>query len=102
LYRINREGLSANLHRQLESWERVVAKLRAIAPDLVIPHERRARAYILRYLARHAIRMGSPDALGFARRALETDWHILLEEPRRTGLTAVAAHFTSWFAPFRT
>lgn len=96
LYRVNRAGLSANLHRQLDSWEQLVMKLRAIAPDLITPHERRARAYMLRYLARHAIRMGSPDAATFARRALHADWHILLEEPRRTGLTTLAAHFTSW------
>ncbi|MEM9511785.1 MAG: glycosyltransferase family A protein [Cyanobacteria bacterium P01_E01_bin.48] len=99
LYRINRGGLSANLHRQLESWEQMVTKLRALSPELIAPHERRARAYILRYLARNAIRMGSKDAAAFARKALTTDWRIAIEEPRRTSLTVLAAHAASCWSP---
>lgn len=55
LYRVNPHGLSANIDRQLESWERMLAKLARIAPDLVVREGAAARAYQHRYLLRRAI-----------------------------------------------
>jgi glycosyltransferase involved in cell wall biosynthesis len=92
LYRVNAGGLSANVLRQLESWERVIEKTRTYAPDVVARWERPARAYQLRYLARRAVRLRDGRlAVEFVRRALEEDWRILVNEPRRTLLTLVAA-----------
>ena len=92
LYRVNTQGLSANFLKQLESWERVLDKLRAIAPAEIAPWEDMAMAYELRYLARSAIRIKSAEAVNLINRALFTYWRILVEEPRRTGLTLVAAY----------
>lgn len=92
-YRVNGGGLSANLTRQLETWERVIEKTRAYAPEVVAQSGNLARAYQLRYLARRAVR--SQDALqavAFVHRALATDPRILTEEPQRTLLTLVAAY----------
>jgi glycosyltransferase involved in cell wall biosynthesis len=93
LYRVNSESLSANLPKQLESWEKVIDKTRTYAPELFAQWESRARAYQLRYLARRAIR--KPDgveAVRFVNRALATDWRISIEEPRRTIMTVFAAY----------
>lgn len=93
LYRVNSGSLSANLLKQLESWEKVMDKTRTYAPELLAQWESRARAYQLRYLARRAIR--KPDggeAVKLVNRALATDWRILIEEPRRTILTILAAY----------
>lgn len=93
LYRVNSESLSANLPKQLESWEKVIDKTRTYAPELFAQWESRARAYQLRYLARRAIR--KPDggeAVNLVNRALANDWRILIEEPRRTIMTILAAY----------
>jgi glycosyltransferase involved in cell wall biosynthesis len=93
LYRVNSESLSANLLKQLDSWEKVIDKTRTYAPELLAQWESRARAYQLRYLSRRAIR--KPDggeAVNLVNRALATDWRILIEEPRRTIMTILAAY----------
>jgi glycosyltransferase involved in cell wall biosynthesis len=91
-YRVSTAGLSANVMRQYESWERMIAKVRDLDPAFARRHVRRARAYQLRYLARRAVRMRSR---GLAARLA---WHslllcprILLQEPKRTLATLVAA-----------
>ena len=92
LYRVNPGGLSANLERQLESWERVVAKTAIYAPDFVHRWAPRARAFQLRYLARRAVRQGAATtALRLCLRALACDPAIAWQEPARTGSTLVAA-----------
>lgn len=92
-YRVNSGGLSANLWKQLESWERVIAKTRTYAPEVVNQWENLARAYQLRYLARRAIRnKDGEQAMSLVNRALWTHWQILLQEPRRTLLTLIAAY----------
>lgn len=93
LYRVNDDGLSANILPQLESWERVIEKTRGYAPEIIARWERPARAYQLRYLARRAIRLREGRlAVAFLQRALVQDWRILIREPRRTLLTLAAAH----------
>jgi glycosyltransferase involved in cell wall biosynthesis len=93
LYRVNSGSLSANLLKQLDTWEKVIDKTRTYAPEILAEWESRARAYQLRYLARRAIR--KPDggeAVKLVHRALATDWRITIEEPRRTILTLLAAY----------
>lgn len=93
LYRINPGGLSANLLKQLESWEEVLEKTRSYAPELVNQWEKTAKAYQLRMLARSAVRLkAGPIAVELLHRALITYWRILLEEPRPTILTLSAAY----------
>ncbi|UVO52751.1 glycosyltransferase [Sphingomonas sp. SUN039] len=91
-YRIVRGGLSANIVRQFESWQRAVDKLAGYAPDLVARHGNRAAAYQLRYLARRAVQLGDgPFAAALVRQALMRDPAILIAEPVKTAITALAA-----------
>jgi glycosyltransferase involved in cell wall biosynthesis len=93
LYRVNAEGLSANLLKQLESWEQVLEKVRSYAPELIEEWGNLGTAYRLRYLARTAVRLKDGTmAVDFMHRAIATSKHILLEEPRRT--------LRIWFASY--
>ncbi|MBD2200065.1 MULTISPECIES: glycosyltransferase family 2 protein [Calothrix] len=93
LYRVNSGGLSANLLKQLESWERIIDKAKVYAPEFIAKWENPARAYQLRYLARRAVRQrDSKVAVELVNRALMTHWQILLAEPHRTILTILAAY----------
>ncbi len=99
LYRVNSGGLSANMLKQLDSWEKVIEKTRSYAPEIVNQRETLARAYQLRYLARRAVRLqDSSMAVELVNRALATNWRILLEEPRRTLISLAAAYFL-WLLP---
>ncbi|MBW4452184.1 MAG: glycosyltransferase family 2 protein [Nostoc indistinguendum CM1-VF10] len=99
LYRVNSGGLSANMLKQLDSWEKVIEKTRCYAPGIVNQWEALARAYQLRYLARRAVRLqDGAMAVKLVNRALATNWHILSKEPRRTLLTLAAAYFL-WLLP---
>lgn len=93
LYRVNGEGLSANILKQLDSWEQFIAKHRDLLPEIMTQWENPARAYQLRYLARRAIRLkDSHMAVKLINQALMTHWLIIFSEPSRTLLTLVAAY----------
>jgi len=93
LYRISDGGLSANLMKQYASWERVLVKIEASHPEFVAQWGSRARAYQLRYLARRATRQRDGVlAVRLLHQSLATDWRVLVEEPRRTLITLVAAY----------
>lgn len=99
LYRVNSGGLSANMLKQLDSWEKVIEKTRSYSPEIVSQWETLARAYQLRYLARRAVRLQDGSmAVQLVNRALATNWRILLEEPRRTLISLAAAYFL-WLLP---
>lgn len=99
LYRVNSNSLSADVLKQLESWEQVIEKTRSYAPDTVTKWEHTARAYQLRYLCRRAIRLKEGRmAVKLLHRSMKTRWQILLEEPRRTLITIVAAYLL-WLLP---
>jgi glycosyltransferase involved in cell wall biosynthesis len=99
LYRLNSVGLSANMTKQLESWEKVIEKTRQYAPEIINRWESLARAYQLRYLGRRAVRMrDGRTAIHYVSSALATDWRILVEEPQRTILTLTAAYIL-WLFP---
>lgn len=99
LYRVNTESLSANVLKQLASWEQVVEKTRTYAPDVVAQWEDTARAYQLRYLSRRCVRMqDGAMAVKLFHRSLSTNWKIIAEEPRRTLITGAAAYLL-WALP---
>jgi len=91
-YRIIASGLSANLERQHESWERVAARVMKIEPEFGARWIPSARAYQLRYLARRAVTLGDGrTALRLIKRALCSSSHPLLNEPAKTLTTLGAA-----------
>lgn len=95
-YRIIGGGLSANIVRQFESWQRVIEKTASYAPSLIARHGAAAQAYQLRYLSRRAIQLGDyPFARSLASQAIRKHPAILLEEPRKSLVTAAAACATS-------
>ncbi|MGH1466396.1 MAG: glycosyltransferase family 2 protein [Cognatishimia sp.] len=95
LYRVAKGGLSAQTDRQLESWEAVITKLRNLDPDFFAAHERAARAYQLRYLARRAVSGDEGrSAMAFLARAFAASKEPFWAEPNKSITTGVAAVFT--------
>ncbi|WP_038291622.1 glycosyltransferase family 2 protein [Zooshikella ganghwensis] len=93
LYRLNAEGLSAQLYKQLESWEKVAEKTRSYAKSFSQQWEKVARAYQLRYLARQAIRLkDGPTAVSLTHQALKNHKLMIFHEPTRTVTTICAAY----------
>jgi glycosyltransferase involved in cell wall biosynthesis len=88
-YRTSQGGLSADLYQMEAGWQALIEQTRGFAPDFVAQYFAEAQAIQLRYLARRAIRLQLPPYVGldFIRRALKSDWRLLLRQPRRTGLT---------------
>ncbi|NEQ20857.1 MAG: glycosyltransferase family 2 protein [Microcoleus sp. SIO2G3] len=99
LYRINTGGLSANAFKQLEALEMVIEKTRVYAPDIIAECENAAKAYHRRYTVRRIVTLGDgATAVKLFHKVIATYWRILLEEPRRTLLTGVAAYLL-WLLP---
>jgi glycosyltransferase involved in cell wall biosynthesis len=97
LYRVNPKGLSADLYKQLQSWEKVIEKTRSYAPDLINQWISLAKAYQLKYLARQAIRLQDGDtAVALISQAIRTDWRILFSEPKRTLFTLIASYLLKY------
>jgi glycosyltransferase involved in cell wall biosynthesis len=90
-YRINASGLSADVIRQLNSWDQVYASIARIAPDFIAAHGREARGRELRYLARRCVQLRDRGlALTLAMEALAHCPSLLWREPVKT-LTTLAA-----------
>jgi len=90
-YRILAGALSANVVKQYLSWTKMLRKLRGYAPEFVAVHGDTARAYQLRYLARRALQLGNADlAKNLLSKAVGLEPAILVEEPRKTTVTAAA------------
>ncbi|MCP9784689.1 glycosyltransferase family 2 protein [Cyanobium sp. N5-Cardenillas] len=102
-YRTSAGGLSSSLQRMEQGWLRLIQEARRYAPELVAKHFATAQAIHLRYLARRSLRLGGAPAIGtdFMLRSLRSDWRILLRQPRRTVLTALAVFARQLLAPFR-
>jgi len=91
-YRVNAGGLSANVVRQLETWERMAASVKSANPDFYRRWGRISRAFELRYLSRRATRMrDGRKAISLAVQSLVCHFGILLREPRKTIETVGAA-----------
>jgi glycosyltransferase involved in cell wall biosynthesis len=101
LYRVNGDGLSANVLKQYEAWERILAKTQTYNPEFVRGCGNKAKAYQFRYLARRATRQRTPKlAVDLLNQAMTAHWQIILEEPRRT-LISFAAAYLLWLLPPR-
>ncbi len=91
-YRLNPASLSADIPRQLASWQAVMTKVREFAPQAHARVGRLAFAYQLRYLARQAVRQRNGSlASSLVLRAIATAPSMLLREPGRSAVTALAA-----------
>lgn len=102
-YRLNQQGLSANLEQQLESWYRAIFYNEEKYKKFLSKYYVTAKAYQFRYLARRAIHCNMPvEALKYSKKALSTDIKILFQEPRRTISTYLCSvllfHFTKPFS----
>jgi glycosyltransferase involved in cell wall biosynthesis len=90
-YRVNSRGISADVIRHLESWDRVCAKVATYAPDFIAAHGREARARELLYLARRAFRKRDRElSLKFALEALRTWPQLIRDAPIKTTATLTA------------
>jgi len=99
LYRLNSGGLSANIPKQLASWEAVIEKARSHSPELIEKEGSLARAFQLRYLARQALRLQDGRlALSLCAQSLKENPMILVREPSRT-LVSIAAALTQCVLP---
>lgn len=94
-YRTNQAGISANLYRMEEDWNKFNHKIHTYAPEFVNQHYKYAKAFFLRYLARKTIRNQLSPQVGidFITRALKSDWKIIFKEPRRTILTTIVVYY---------
>lgn len=91
-YRINEDGLSANLDKQLASWYEAMDFNTKQHSAFFERWFSLAEAYQFRYLARRAIKSGmSHQALFFLKKALSTNVRVLTEEPKRTLSTLFCA-----------
>ena len=96
LYRIVSGGLSANTTKMYEFWNKMYAKVESYAPHIALHHGKKARAYQLRYYARRAVREGQGmRAMITLAKALCYAPIILIEEPKKTVVTMVAAILAS-------
>jgi glycosyltransferase involved in cell wall biosynthesis len=99
-YRIIGGGLSANVLRQYESWDRMLAKTTRYAPEFVAEHGATARAFQLRYLARRSIQMGDAKfALLLLKDAAKTSLRPFWAEPGKTLETWAAALLARAISP---
>ncbi|MGB6298836.1 MAG: glycosyltransferase family A protein [Rivularia sp. (in: cyanobacteria)] len=103
-YRTNQAGISSNLDRMEEDWNKFNQKIQTYAPIFVNQHYKQAKAFFLRYLARRALRNHLSPKIGvhFMNRALKSDWKIILREPRRTVLTMAAVYGKSFISNWNT
>lgn len=97
LYRVNPEGLSANVIRQYETWLQMLGKTAAFAPEFVAEHGEEARAWQLRYLTRRAVSLRQGGlAWSLAWQALQASPAILRQQPVKTITTLAAASVLRW------
>jgi len=91
-YRLNNNGLSANVERQFETWMQLHNKLEKMAPGFTRKYGPFAKAFQYRYLARRSVFQGQANnAVKFMWLASKTKPGALIRELRRTLETTVAA-----------
>ena len=90
-YRVNNEGLSADVDMQYKTWELFISKISTIAPEFAHNHSAAARAFQCRYIARRCISQANGRAaLSWVIRALKHQPLALMEESGRT-ITTIGA-----------
>lgn len=98
-YRVNAAGLSADVLRQLQSWDDVAGRLALIDPDFIAQHRTEARARELRYLARRCVVMRDRGlCMAMAKEAFTSCPSLLWREPVKS-LTTLAACFALRLMP---
>lgn len=99
-YRTQTNSLSSSLEKMEHGWHTLINKVSLYAPAFIRIHYHRALAIYLRYLARRALRQGEPAAIGlhYIKRAIQSDWPILLLSPWRSFATLFALLFC-WGIP---
>jgi glycosyltransferase involved in cell wall biosynthesis len=91
-YRVNDAGLSADLDKQFESWQKAVTLNRENSPKFFKRFYSLAKAYQLRYLARRAIQSKNRlVAFRLIHQAIYCNFRIVLQEPSRTIVTLCCA-----------
>jgi glycosyltransferase involved in cell wall biosynthesis len=101
-YRVNNQGLSANVQKQYESWKVAQSKIKIYAPDIIKKYGRLAEAYQYRYLARRAIRSRDiSTALPLLIKSLLCAPSIIFHEPLRT-MSTIGAVFAMKILRVRT
>lgn len=87
-YRVNTNGLSANIDKQHANWQEAMRKNRIGHEQFFNEWYSLAEAYQERYLARRAVQSGDgTKAMRMIHRALLRDCRILFQEPIRTLVT---------------
>lgn len=90
-YRVNNDGLSADVENQFKTWRQFVEKLAILAPEFVQKHDSAATAFQCRYAARRCLTQAEGrQAARWMWRAIKADWWALFEEPKRTLITILA------------
>ena len=91
-YRIVADGLSANIVRQFDSWQRMIDKTERYAGTFIAKYGPSARAFQLRYLARRAVQMGDGSfATSLLRQSVAASRIVLWYELQKTITTFLAA-----------
>lgn len=92
-YRLSESGASSNLDNMYNGWYYLVEKMRVFSPDLVEDNYKYAKANMFRYLSRRAIRLGldGKTALKYSLLSIQTDWTLMVKEPRRSIATFLAS-----------
>lgn len=92
LYRVKSHGLRANPEKQYEGWKQFIHQAKSYAPKFIRHIKPRAHGYYLRYLARRATRKRCRvTALRYMWKAFKSYPQIIIEEPKKTIITAAAA-----------
>lgn len=90
-YRVQANGLSANLAKQYETWKRMRDKVVDASPGFAKRHAAAAESYQLRFLARRAFMMrDGAQAVQLAFKSLRVSRTPLREETAKTVLTLLA------------
>jgi glycosyltransferase involved in cell wall biosynthesis len=97
-YRTQNGSLSSSLDKMEQGWLMLVNKVKRYAPEFINRHFLQAQAVYLRYLARRSLRQGEPAHVGltYIKRAIQSDWTILLASPWRT-LATLTGLIGWWF-----
>jgi hypothetical protein len=102
LYRVNSGGLSADVVRQLNSWDQVCASIARIAPAFIAAHGREARGRELRYLARRCLQLRDRGlGITLAVEAIAHAPQLMWREPVKT-LGTLASCVALRIAPLKT
>ncbi|MGB3300614.1 MAG: glycosyltransferase [Phormidesmis sp.] len=97
LYRISSGTLSADLEKTMIFGEKVMAKARTYAPELIRESGKKVIAYMRRDLARESVRRRNPSmAYALIHQAIKNYPQMLLEEFRATLTVLTATHLLVW------